>query len=106
MTLDIHNTPENIARMAHNNDSHYIIGNGEPGCLYDGCGVCRTLDDAVQSLAEMFNLGRTRKAELKRQRYLRLKPARDGSSYCEITHCNCSTPWIHDENMTKADWEA
>jgi hypothetical protein len=95
---------EAIARMSDNNDSHYIVGNGEPGCLYDGCAVVRTLDDAVKYLSDMFNLGRTRRATLRRARYLSLNPAKDGASYCEIQHCNCAEPWVHDEQMTEEEW--
>ena len=94
------------AAIQHNNDSHYICGNGEPGCLYDGCAVVRTLDDAVSYLSDMFSLGRTRRADLKRSRHLSLNSARDGAWYCEITACNCATPWVHDEQMTKEDWKA
>jgi hypothetical protein len=86
--------------------SHYICGNGEPGCLYDGCAVVRTLDDAVSYLSDMFSLGRTRRADLKRSRYLSLNSARDGAGYCEITACNCATPWVHDEQMMEEDWNS
>jgi len=95
-----------MALSTHNSHSHYIIGNGEFGCLYDGCAVLRTLDAAVEYLADMFNLGRTRKADLKRQRYLSLNSARDGASYCEITCCDCSEPWTHDDAMTEEDWNS
>ena len=90
--------------MAHNHDSHYIAGSGEYGCLYDSCSVYHTLADAVEGLAETFNLGRTRKAALKSHRQLDLNPGRDGASYCEITACNCAEPWVHDEGMSQEDW--
>jgi hypothetical protein len=93
------------AAMQQNNDSHYIGGSGEYGCRYDSCGVYRTLQDAINGLADTFNLGRTRKAELKRSRHLDLNPGRDGADYCEIQHCNCAEPWIHDEGMTEEDWK-
>jgi hypothetical protein len=85
--------------------SHYIGGSGEYGCLYDSCGVYKSLQDAVDGLADTFNLGRTRKATLKRYNHLDLHPGRDGADYCEITVCNCPTPWIHDENSDEDDWK-
>lgn len=84
---------------------HYIAGSGERGCLYDSCHVYRTLKDAVEGLAETFGLGRTRKAQLKRNRSLELKPDRDGAEYCEITACSCATPWVHDEDADENDWQ-
>jgi len=83
---------------------HYICGSGEHGCLYDSCFVARSLSDAVDALAETFSLGRTRKARLKHDRHLELRPNRDGAAYCEITSCTCQAPWIHDENMTEEGW--
>ena len=74
------NTPTN---------KHFHYGSGEHGCLYDnGPHYAETLSDAVESLAQTFELGRTRKAALKRDHYLELNPARDGASYCEITSCS------------------
>jgi len=84
---------------------HFIAGSGEHGCLYDSCHVYRTVQDAVDSLADTFNLGRTRKASLKRSRYLELNP-RDGADYCEITQCTCAAPWTHDDSMTENDWDS
>lgn len=86
--------------------AHYISGSGEHGCLYDnGPNVSRTLDDAVDDLAQTFDLGRDRKRQLKRDHYLELNPRRDGASYCEITQCDCDSPWEHDENGTPEDWQ-
>jgi hypothetical protein len=92
------------AALRHNNDSHYIGGSGEYGCLYDSCGVYHTLNDAVDGFADTFSLGHTRKANLKKYRHLDLNPRRDGADYCEITVCNCAEPWVHDEQMTEDDW--
>jgi hypothetical protein len=83
---------------------HFIAGSGQYGCLYDSCAVYRTLADAVEGLAETFNLGRTRKATLKRDRHLDLNSSRDGAAYCEIVACDCAKPWEHDETMTEEDW--
>lgn len=70
-------------------NTHYHFGSGEYGCLYDN-GPCfaETKEQAVESLADTFELGRTRKATLRRDNYLDLNPGRDGASYCEITVCH------------------
>ncbi len=84
---------------------HYIYGSGEHGCLYDnGPFASDTLQGAVDSLAETFELGRTRKAALKRDHYLELNPRRDGASYCEITECTCKRPWGHNEDDDPENW--
>jgi hypothetical protein len=80
---------------------HYISGWGEHGCLYDHCAVNHTYEDAVEYIADMFELGRTRKAELRRSAYLELGR---GADYAEITACHCNEPWQHDEDMTEDDW--
>jgi hypothetical protein len=85
---------------------HWIAGSGEYGCLYDSCAVYHSKDDAVNGLAETFSLGRTRKAALKRDRTLALNPQRDGAGYCEISACDCATPWVHDDQLTEEDWNA
>ena len=87
--------------------THYIAGSGEHGCLYDYCAPCQTLAIAVDSLQGVFDLGRNRTRELKRDRYLSLNPQRDGASYCEITECDCDEPWQHEEyadQLTRDEW--
>ena len=84
---------------------HFIAGSGEYGCLYDQSCVYRSLDDAVESMAELFGLGRNRRRELKNTLYLDLNPRRDGASYVEIIPCDCAEPWDHDEMMAADDWE-
>ena len=70
--------------------THYIYGSGEYGCLYDnGPYLAESVEDAIESLACTFDLGRTRKATLRRDRYLDLNPRRDGAEYCEINQCDC-----------------
>lgn len=81
---------------------HYVYGSGTHGCLYDyGPNVALTPKDAVESLAQVFELGKVRKARLARELYLELNHRRDGAEYCEISECNCSTPWDHCENAKK-----
>lgn len=67
--------------------AHYHAMNGEHGCLPDSCDTCDTYDDAVSILTDRFELGRRRKADLRRSGYLELNPRRDGASYCEIVAC-------------------
>jgi hypothetical protein len=79
--------------------THYIYGSGEHGCLYDnGPHYAETLQDAVDGLAFTFELGRTRKARLKRNLYLELN-TKDGAAYCEITPCKCGNPLEHQEEV-------
>lgn len=69
--------------------THYIAGSGEYGCLYDQFSAYESLRDAVEGLAQIFDLGRTRKAKLKVYRYLNMNQRQDGADYCEITECKC-----------------
>ena len=86
---------------------HYIAMSGSHGCLPDHCEVFETHADAVSDLAMLFELGRTRKARLRKNSYLELTPspieARDedfgfGAEYCEITECDCDNPAIHSDS--------
>lgn len=61
----------------------YVAMNGEFGCMPDSVSYYRAEKHAVDGLAELFELGRTRKAALKRNHFLRLKPE-DGAAYCSI----------------------
>lgn len=77
---------------------HYIAMAGLHGCLPQFCTSCETYQDAVETLADLHEIGRTRKATLKRTGYLELNIGRDGNEYCEITTCTCSDPSVHDDN--------
>lgn len=67
---------------------HYHYGAGLHGYLYqDGPYMAETLKEAVDALADSYGLGRTRKAELKRNLSLELNLKRDGNEYCEIIEC-------------------
>lgn len=76
---------------------HYTYGNGSYGCLYDSFGVSDTYQGAVDWLTQLFELGRTRKATLKRNGYLDLNSRRDGADYCEINICDCGDIESHQE---------
>jgi len=83
---------------------HYIVGSGSHGCLYDnGPHAHKTLKDAVEDLAFLFELGERKKRELRKARYLELGP-KYGADYCEITECTCGKPWEHNEEGSAEDW--
>src|SRR5271165_395859 len=85
--------------------THYICGSGEHGCLYNnGPFAADTYQSAVDSLAETFELGRTRKARLFADSYLKLNPSKDGASYCDIVKCDCRRPWEHNEDDGPENW--
>ena len=85
--------------------THWIAMSGSHGCLPDSCNAYETYQDSVDSLAELFSLGRTRKARLFADRILELKPRIDGAEYCEIVRCSCSSPWDHcDAGQDPRDW--
>ena len=85
---------------------HWIAGSGEHGCLYDYGPNFHDYQSAVDDLASLFELGRTRKARLFADHYLELDPRKDGASYCEITECDCQDPSEHlDMGEDAPDWE-
>lgn len=62
----------------------YITMNGNYGCIPDCVEEFETMNDAIDFLVSLFELGRRRKAVLKTDLYLDLNPKRDGADYCEI----------------------
>ena len=79
--------------------THYIGMAGLHGCLPQTCDVYETYQDAVDSLASIHELGKTRSAALKKHGYLELNLHRDGNEYCEIEECDCDTPEVHSDSM-------
>jgi hypothetical protein len=85
---------------------HYIAMSGQHGCLPDHCEVFESKKDAVQDLGQLFELGRTRAARLRKDSYLELTPnpieerqGEDfGAEYCEITECDCDNPLVHSDS--------
>ncbi len=67
--------------------THYHAMSGLHGCMPDYSTVCETKKDAVESLADLFELGRDRRRELARNLSLELTNRRDGAEYCEIVEC-------------------
>ncbi len=68
--------------------SHYHAMSGLHGCLPDFSSVCETEKQAVECLADLFELGRDRRRELARNLTLELVNRRDGAEYCEIVECS------------------
>ena len=68
---------------------HWIAGAGLHGYLFNTCQSYRTYADAVESMADLHELGRHRRAELRRNR---------GNEYIEITPCDCDTPEVHNDD--------
>ena len=77
---------------------HYIAMSGDHGYLPDHCEVYCCLESAVDDLASLFELGRNRRAELKRNMYLELNSNRDGAEYCEIEECDCDDMSVHSDS--------
>ncbi len=78
---------------------HFIGMAGLHGYLPQTCDVYDTYDDAVDSLADLHELGKRRRAELRRDGFLELNIRRDGNEYCEITECDCDDPECHSDSM-------
>ena len=76
--------------------THYIGMAGLHGCLPNYCAAYDTYDDAVESLADLHELGKRRATKLRRDAYLELNLRRDGNEYAEITECDCNDPSIHE----------
>lgn len=94
---------------------HWIAMAGlSGGYMPNYCDVFEEYENAVQSLADIHDLGKTRTMRLRKNGYLSMnmngtdgeiglppQPA-DGNEYCEIIECDCDEPHIHSEN--KVDW--
>lgn len=77
---------------------HYVYGASLHGYLYqDGPHLADTYQEAVEALAETYQLGARRRSALKRDGYLELNLRRDGNEYCEIDSCDCADPSCHEE---------
>jgi hypothetical protein len=91
---------------------HYIYMSGDHGYLPDYCDVSTDHDTAVDSLANLHELGSTRRKRLAKNDYLELELSpieraqghHFGAQYCEITECNCDTPWIHSDSTSEDEW--
>jgi len=86
--------------------THYIAMSGDHGYMPDYRDVYPTADSAARGLAQLFELGKTKAAELKRYNYLELNKRRYGAQYAEITSCNCDDPGQHSEQGIDEDFFA
>jgi hypothetical protein len=78
--------------------THYIGMAGIHGCLPQTCEVYATAREACDSLADLHDLGKNRRAALCRDLYLELNMSRDGNEYCEVTSCDCNDPTCHSDS--------
>lgn len=81
--------------MAH---THFIAMAGLHGCIPIYCDVFPNYASAVESLAQIHELGKNRTRELRRNGYLELNLGRDGNEYAEISECSCDNPQEHSED--------
>ena len=77
---------------------HWIGMAGLHGCILSTCNSYETANDAADALADLHEIGKNRRAKLKRDRYLELNPVRDGNEYCKIVSCDCDNPDQHKDN--------
>lgn len=78
--------------------THIIAMAGIHGCMPNVCEVYESVADAVDSMAQIHELGRDRTRRLRRDCYLELNCKRDGNEYIAITACNCAHPEEHSED--------
>ena len=78
-------------------ERHYIAMGGEIGCLPDNCYSYDRLQQAVDSLADLYELSKRQIGELKSYGITYLRPDQ-GGAYCEITECECDDPDQHNDN--------
>ena len=77
---------------------HWIGMAGIHGYLPATCDVYESPKQAADSLADLHDLGKRRRAELRRDFYIELNIHRDGNEYAEITECNCDNPNEHSDS--------
>lgn len=77
---------------------HYIGMAGLHGCMPNTSGSYETYNDAVESLADLHELGKNRRMELKKNGYIELNIHKDGNEYAEVVECDCDNPEDHDDN--------
>jgi len=96
--------------MTDAGQTHYIAMAGLRGTMPNYCSVHPDIYGAVDSLLQICDphSRKARLVEIERDlhdyHYVDLDLRTDGNEYAEITTCDCNTPWIHDETMTKEQW--
>ncbi|MEI6297620.1 MAG: hypothetical protein WCO84_08370 [bacterium] len=84
--------------------THYIAIGGEHGCMPDNCSAYETKENAIEGLNCIYELSRGQLKELKQYDSTDLN-RNQGGAYCEISECDCDSPWEHDEFGDEKDWE-
>ena len=77
--------------------THWVAMAGIHGCMCNYVSGHDTYEGAVEALAELHELGKGRRRELKRDGYLELNMRRDGNEYAEVSECDCDRPEDHDD---------
>ena len=75
---------------------HWIAMAGLHGCLPTFCTATESHGAAVDTLADLHELGQRRRRRLSRDNYLELNPD-DGNEYAEISTCDCAEPASHSD---------
>jgi hypothetical protein len=79
---------------------HYIGMAGLRGCIPNYCEVYPDRKSAIESLADLHELGQHSKfrQELRQTGTSYLNLHTHGNEYMEIVDCDCNTPWEHSED--------
>jgi hypothetical protein len=96
---------------------HYISIAGLCGYMPIYCNVSFTVDDAVNDIVELHELGRTLKKRLRDEYFLDFDAIcesmpgnqtwqeRYGNEYAEIQECICLEPWIHQDSLSEEEFK-
>lgn len=79
--------------------THYVGMVGIGGCLPSFCDVYENRKQAIESLADICELSKRQRMELKKFGITDLKK-NQGNEYAEIVKCNCSEPGEHQDDMS------
>lgn len=74
---------------------HYVTQAGTDGTPAQTCWAHEKRKDAAEELAGLFELGRRRKAALRKEGRIELDLEDDGYGYCEIVECACGDIEAH-----------
>jgi hypothetical protein len=83
--------------MVKKSSVHFVGMAGLHGCLPQYTTCHKSYLATVSDLAEVHELSKARRRELRRDGYLELNLHRDGNEYIEIVKCSCASPEIHEE---------
>ena len=76
---------------------HYIACGGLHGCICTHSQAYDDYSDAVNDLANTYDLQKAEVERLAEEGYIYLSLQRDGNEYCEIIECDCEDPTTHDD---------